>query len=93
MLSTVKSYYRGSKVCVRAEGVLSEWFQATVGVIQGCVTSPVQCIHGWSNDGGRGKSDGKESGDGTGPELMGHLPSHVCTVDPPLSTVQFKDFH
>lgn len=40
LLNAVKIFYRESKVYVRVERVLSEWFQITVGVRQGCVMSP-----------------------------------------------------
>ena len=40
LLRGVKSLYVGSKVCVRVENELSEWFPVRVGLRQGCVMSP-----------------------------------------------------
>ena len=40
LLKAVKSFYAGSKACVRVGNDMSEWFQVKVGLRQGCVMSP-----------------------------------------------------
>ena len=40
LLRAVKSFYIGSKACVRVGNELSEWFPVKVGLRQGCVMSP-----------------------------------------------------
>ena len=40
LLRAVKSFYIGSKACVRVGSELSEWFPVKVGLRQGCVMSP-----------------------------------------------------
>jgi Reverse transcriptase (RNA-dependent DNA polymerase)/Endonuclease-reverse transcriptase len=40
LLGAVKAMYEGSKACVRMNGGLSEWFEVSRGVRQGCVMSP-----------------------------------------------------
>ena len=40
LLQAVKSFYAGSKACVRVGGETSDWFEIEVGVKQGCVMSP-----------------------------------------------------
>ena len=40
LLRAVKSFYVGSKACVRVGSELSEWFPVKVGLRQGCVMSP-----------------------------------------------------
>ena len=40
LLAGVKSFYDGSRACVRVSGSESEWFGVKVGLRQGCVMSP-----------------------------------------------------
>ena len=39
-LKAVRSFYVGSKACVRVGEQMSEWFPVRVGLRQGCVMSP-----------------------------------------------------
>lgn len=40
LLQAVKSFYKGSKACVRIGNEVSDWFPVRVGLRQGCVMSP-----------------------------------------------------
>jgi len=39
LLNGIKSFYFGSKACLRVNGTISEWFDVKVGLRQGCVMS------------------------------------------------------
>ena len=39
LLKGIKSFYTGSKACVRINGKRSEWFEVKGGLRQGCVMS------------------------------------------------------
>ncbi len=39
-MRAVKSFYEGSRVCVRGDIGESDWFEVNVGLRQGCVMSP-----------------------------------------------------
>ena len=41
LLDGNKSFYVGSRACVRVNGVLSDWFTTHVGLRQVCVMSPI----------------------------------------------------
>ena len=40
LLRAVQSFYNESRACVRGESGVSEWFDVSVGLRQGCVMSP-----------------------------------------------------
>jgi len=41
LVKILKSMYEGTFSAVRSGGCLSDWFETTVGVMQGCVFSPL----------------------------------------------------
>ena len=52
LLKAVQSFYVDSRVCVRVQNDMSEWFPVNVGLRQGCVMSPwlfniYIYIYGW----------------------------------------------
>ena len=54
LLKAVQSFYTDSRARVRVGNDVSEWFQVTVGLRQGCVMSPwlsqvpqVMDVYGW----------------------------------------------
>ena len=56
LLNGIKSMYDDSEVCVRINGVKSDWFSITSEVRQGCVVSLViQFVYGWGYERIRGR--------------------------------------
>ena len=60
LLRGVKSFYVGSKACVRVGNEVSEWFPSESGAETGMcdVTVAVQSVYGWSGKRGKCSSAG-----------------------------------
>ena len=47
LVRLLQSLYRGTVIAVRVGGRLSEWFETVVGVLNGCILSPLFSANCW----------------------------------------------